>query len=153
MADTVFDPVPESGTLCGLLGSLSVNTRVADSAAFTDGVNVTLTVQVARRGYGGAAGIRTEAIAKSVAGAAGEIGTTAMLVKVTVVELLLVTVTVCGAVATPIACVPKLIHVGDTVIPATIGRSATNAFAVAVPPPPSVFWNAVDDTNMSGAAI
>ena len=114
MADTVFDPVPESGTLCGLLGSLSVNTRVADSAAFTDGVKVTPTVQVAPAAMLAPQVFEPEAIAKSVAGAAGEIGTTAMLVKVTVVELLLVTVTVCGAVATPIACVPKLINVGDT---------------------------------------
>ena len=150
MADTVFDPVPESGTLCGLLGSLSVNTRVADSAAFTDGVNVTLTVQVPAAAMV-APQVFDSSIAKSVAGAAGEIGTTAMLVKVTVVEPLLVTVTVCGAVATPIACVPKLINVGDTLMPATIGRSATNAFAVA--PAPSIFWNAVDDTNMLEADI
>jgi hypothetical protein len=153
MADTVFDPVPESGTLCGLLGSLSVNTRVADSAALTDGVNVTPTVQVVPAAMLAPQVFEPEAIAKSVAGAAGEIGTTAMLVKVTALVVLLVTVTVCGAVATPIACVPKLILVGDTVIPATIGRSATNAFAVAVPPPPSVFWNAVDDTNMLEADI
>jgi hypothetical protein len=153
MADTVFDPVPESGTLCGLLGSLSVNTRVADSAALTEGVNVTPTVQVVPPATLLPQVFEPEAIAKSVAGAAGEIGTTVMLVKVTVLVVLLVTVTVCGAVATPIACVPKLILVGDTVRLPTKGSSATNAFAVAVPPPPSVFWNAVDDTNMSGAAI
>ena len=153
MADTVFDPVPLRATFCGLLGSLSVNTRVADSAAFTDGVKVTPTVQVVPAAMLLPQVFEPEAIAKSVAGAAGEIGTTVMLVKVTVLVVLLVTVTVCGAVATPIACVPKLILVGDIVRLATKGSSATNAFAVAVPPPPSVFWNAVDDTNMSGAAI
>ena len=88
------------------------DTRVADSAALTDGVNVTPTVQVAPEAMLVPQVFEPEAIAKSVAGAAGEIGTTVMLVKVTVVELLLVTVTVCGAVATPIACVPKLIKVG-----------------------------------------
>ena len=56
-------PVPVNATFCGLVESLSVNTRVAVSVAATDGPKVTLTVQLAPAAIAPAAHVLAEVIA------------------------------------------------------------------------------------------
>ena len=70
---------------------------------------------------------RPGTIAKSVPAAGGVIATTAILVIASAVELLFVKVTVCGAVAAPISCVPKSRLAGDTTTDNNKGNFATNA--------------------------
>jgi len=65
--------------------------------------------------------------------------------------VLFVSVTNCAAVGVPTSCVPKLMLEAETEIAAIRGRSATYAFVA--PGAPRDFWNAVDDTGISGEAI
>jgi hypothetical protein len=121
------NPVPLKFTLstmalfCPPLVTVAVITRVADSAAATEGVNITLTLHVSP-----AATLGLHAsleIAKSVL-AAGETPVVTMLEKVAAFAVLLVTVNCCGFVATPTGCVPKLKGEGATV---SVGTSASLA--------------------------
>src|SRR5215469_7963969 len=124
--DALAVPVPVSVADCGLLGSTSVNTRVAVSADATDEVNVILTVQDMPAGKL-APQVPPAAMAKSAAEAGGVPATMAMLLMVSTVELLLVKVMVCGAVVAPISCVPKSTLSGDTTTGNKSGSLATNA--------------------------
>jgi hypothetical protein len=80
-------------------------TKFADSAAATDGVNVTLIAQGAVPAA--TLGLHpSEDIAKSVL-AAGDTPFTTTLVNVTPEAVLFVTTMACGADATPTGCTPK----------------------------------------------
>ena len=108
----VVSPLPASVTTWGLERSVSVKTRVADSAPAADGVNLTPTVQVAP-----AATVVpqvSDVFAKSVAEAGGVPTTMAMEANVTAVPLLLVTVTVCSALAEATSWPPKFRLDGET---------------------------------------
>jgi hypothetical protein len=118
-------PVPVRVANCGV-GSVSVKTSWADSADATEGVKATLTVHEAPAAKL-APHVPPGTIAKSVPAAGGVLATTATLVIASAVELLLVKVTVCGAVVAPISCVPKSTFAGDTTTDNNNGNFATNA--------------------------
>src|ERR1700682_2861190 len=101
----MFEPVPERLTDWGLELSLSVKTSFADSAAATEGLNVTFTLQDAPDGT--LVPHVLEEIAKSTLAACG-------LIARAVFELF-VRVTVWAAVVAPTSTVPKFRLVGDTV--------------------------------------
>ena len=122
-------PVPVSVANCGLLGSTSVKTSLADSADATEGVKITFTVHDIPAGRL-AAQVPPDAMAKSVPAAGGAIATIAMFVIERAVELLFVKVTVCGAVAAPTSCVPKSTVAGDTITGRISGNFATYASEV-----------------------
>ena len=123
----VFDPVPDRFTSNTFVldrppfETTAVITRVADSAAATDGVKVTLTVHVAPAPT---LGLHASAdFAKSVL-AAGDTPVTAMLVNVIVEPVLFITVNVCGGVGTPNWSTPKSNGEGETV---RDGKSVSSA--------------------------
>ena len=115
----VVDPVPDKFTVntsvldCPPLVTTAVITKLADSAAATEGVNVTLTVQ----GGAPAATLGLQAfddIAKSVL-AAGDTPVTTILLNVTMEAVLFVTRKAWGILATPSCWIPKLNGEGVTV--------------------------------------
>ena len=122
-------PVPVSVANCGLLGSPSVKTSLADSADATEGVKVMFTVHEAPEAKL-APQVPPSAMAKSVAAAGGAVATTAMLVIARAVALLFVRVTVCGEVVAPTSCVPKSRLAGDTATGSNRGNFATYASEV-----------------------
>ena len=105
--------------------------RVADSAAATEGVNVTATVQVDPLASDAVHGAVPPDTAKSAAFvpvvAAGR-------VRLMDDDVLFVRVKSCAAVGVPTSCVPKLKLVGETEIAGIRGRSATYAFVAPVAP-------------------
>lgn len=119
-----FVPVPVSVANCGLLGSTSVKTSLADSADATEGVKVTFTVHDIPAGRL-APQVPPGTIAKSMAAAGGAMAATAILVIERAVALLFVRVTVCGAVAAPTSCVPKSRLAGETTTGSNSGNFAT----------------------------
>ena len=118
-----FVPVPVNVADCGLLGSASLNTSDADSAAATEGVNVTITVQDAPTARIAGQGLLE--IAKSVPAAGGAVATIVMLLIVSGDKLLLVIVTDCGFDLTPTACVPNATVAGEMTTGSKSGSFAT----------------------------
>jgi len=92
-------PVPLRFTVCGLLTALSVKVSVPPAAPSADGVNVTLTVQLAP------AAMPVPQVLPEMAN--GPPAGTEMLVNVSAVLIRLVTVTDFEALVLPIASVPK----------------------------------------------
>jgi len=115
----VADPVPVRLTsntcvlACPPFVTTAVITSVADSAAATDGVNVTLTVHCSPAAT--PLGLQpSEEIAKSVL-AAGDTPVATMLEKVAVEAVLFVTTNGCATVVAPTGWIPKLNGDGATV--------------------------------------
>src|SRR5277367_6261163 len=84
-------PVPVSVADCGLLGSPSLNTSEADSAAATEGVNVTITTQDAPAARLAGQGLLE--IAKSTPEAGGAVAMIVMLLIARAAKVLFVMVT------------------------------------------------------------
>jgi hypothetical protein len=91
-------PVPASATVCGLPGALSMIFKVPDSAAATDGVNLTLTMQEAP---GASWGELTRQVSVSEKSAA-LLPVKVMALSVTVAEVEFVTVMLVAAVGKPV---------------------------------------------------
>jgi hypothetical protein len=115
----VADPEPLRFTLntcvlaCPPFVTTAVITRVADSAAATDGVNVTLTVHCSPAAT--PLGLQpSEEIAKSVL-AAGDTPVATILVNVAVEAVLFVTTNAWGTLVAPTGWIPKLNGDGATV--------------------------------------
>jgi hypothetical protein len=98
-------PVPDSGTVCGLSGALSVNVRVPVSAPNTVGVKMTFTVHLAA-----AARIVPHVLAEIA-----KLPLVAMLLILSEPAPLLVNVTVLAALVVLMATLPKLSAAGDNV--------------------------------------
>jgi hypothetical protein len=109
----VLVPVPVRVTVCGLVESASVMTRLAVSATAAEGLNVTLIVQDAPAGM---LGLHVfDADAKSVFAPAGTPPETTTLVNAIAAAELLVSVTVFAAEAVPTNWKPNARLAGDTV--------------------------------------
>lgn len=98
-------PVPESDTVCGLLGALSVNVRVPVREPNTVGVKVTFTMHLAPTGR----------VVPHVLEDMAKMPLVAMLLMFSVAAPLLVNVTVLAALVVLMTTFPKLNEVGDSV--------------------------------------
>jgi hypothetical protein len=105
---------PERDTACGLFDAESVNIRLADRAPFAEGVNVTLTVQLAPT-----ARLVPQVLAEMVKSPALD-PEIAMLVMDIAVLAPFVSVTVCAAVVEPTAFDAKVRFPGVTLAPAAV---------------------------------
>ncbi len=142
----VLVPVPVRVTVCGLVESPSVMTRLAVSTAATEGVKTTLIVQEAP-----AAMLVPQVFAvgaKSVLAAAGEPPEMATLVNATAVMLLFVSVTICAAVGVPTSCGPNVRVRGETV---NVGWKVSSAMK-ASDVPLSAVWKAPGFGNTGNVA-
>ena len=101
LTENGVSPVPDSGTLFGLVGALVVNTNDAALPPVAEGVKVRLTMQLAPAARLAPQGLFE--MEKSAAFAPVK----AMLEMVSVAEPVLVNVTVCGLVVTPTMTFPK----------------------------------------------
>ena len=122
---------------------------MADSAAAIDGLKISPYVHVAGEAARDAVQVVVAGSTEKSPGFA-PVKLTGGGVSVIADDVLFVSVTSMAAVGVPTSCVPKLMLVGETVMLASSGRSATNAFVVVLV---NVFWNAVAVTGKSEEAV
>jgi hypothetical protein len=129
-------PMPRKLTVCGLLGSLSAMTRVADRTPTALGLNVKLIVQLPSPAtLPPATHVELDRMAKSTAFVPVEVAdatlTTLRLEMLTGVLPRFVSVTVLGALLLSTSCTPKLSDVADrlTAIPVPLRATLCGLFA------------------------
>jgi len=112
-------PVPLSGTCCGLPLAPSVNVRFALRAPVVDGLNVTLTVQLA-------AAARDAPQVVAVCGKSpASVPVTAILLMVSAVVPTLVSVTLSTVLVKPTAQSPKATDVGESLADVPVPLNGT----------------------------
>jgi hypothetical protein len=124
LKSAVVDPVPVSATKIGRPAPSAI-CNDADSAAATDGVNVTPIVHIAPAPNDPPHGVAPLAVAAKSAAFAP---ITVKGIEIDAEELLVSVTNCAGLLVTATSCEPKLMLVGDTLRVEMSGNSATNAF-------------------------